>query len=136
MSIKLWKGKTKFIQLPVTVSTVLSKDSIVSFSSGYLIAATSSTAALTHAGVVRHAITAADSDYATARTIEVEVPVEKNVQWKCTTASLVAADVGLEVDLTDALTLNRGASSVDVAMIHGVVSATEAIAVLKLAGSY
>jgi hypothetical protein len=52
------------------------------------------------------------------------------------TSGLVAADVGLEVDLTDASTINRGASSVDAALCVGVLSGTKGLFVLKLNGSY
>jgi len=136
MSIKVYKGKTKTIYLPVTTSTVLAKDSIVAEASGYLIAATSSTAALAHIGVTPKAIAATDADYAVARVHPVIVPVEKNVEWICdVTTGLVAADVGLLVDLTDSVTINRGASTYDVAMVRKVISTTKGIFVLNLQGS-
>ena len=136
MAFKVYRGKTKIIWLPVTPSTVLTKDSIVSESSGYLIAATSSTAALSHIGVTPKAIVATDSDYATARLHPVIVPVEKNVEWiGDVTSGLVAADVGLLVDLTDSATINRGASTYDAAMVRKVISATKGVFVLNLQGS-
>ena len=78
MAFKKAQGKTKIVYLPVTTSTTFTEGDIVSFSSGYLIKATASTAALSHVGVVRKTITAADADYAVARKVPVEVPVEKN----------------------------------------------------------
>jgi len=127
------QGKTKFMWLPVTVSTVLSEASLVSWDSGYLIAATSTTAPSNHVGVIRHAITAADSDYATARLVEVEVPVETNVVWEIpVTSGLVVADRGLFQDLTDALTVNRAASSYDAVQCVKVLSTTNGWFILNL----
>lgn len=126
------QGKTKFMWLPVTTSTALSKSSLVAFSSGYLIAATSTTAPSTIAGVLRHAIAATDADYAVARLVEVEVPVENYVVWEAAvTSGLVAADVGLYCDLTDAVTVNRGGSTYDVVQCVGVITTTKGKFVLN-----
>jgi hypothetical protein len=126
------RGKTKFMWLPVTVSTAISKGALVAFSSGYLIAATSTTAPSTIIGVIRHAITASDADYATARLVEVEVPVENYVEWEVdVTSGLVAADVGLYVDLTSSLVINRGGSTYDVAQCVGVITSTKGRFVLN-----
>ena len=126
MAFIKYKGKTVTRWLPVTTSTAITKGSIVSWSSGLLIAATSSTTALSHAGVIKKTIASTDSDYATARLVPVEVPVEKNVIWLADfTTTLVTTDIGAEVDLTDALTVNRGASSVDACIIAGYISATK-----------
>lgn len=133
MAIKRKSGKTKFVWLPVTVSTALSVDSLVAFSSGYLIAATSSTACYYIMGVIRHAIASTDSDYATARLVEVEMPVEKNVIWECdVTSGLVAADIGLFQDLTSATHINRAASTYDVAMCIKVLSTTKGWFILNI----
>lgn len=132
-----YKGKTKTIHLPVTPSTAFSKGALVSFSSGKLIPATSATTALSHVGVIKKAIASTDSDYASERLVPVEVPLEKNVEWLAdVTSGLTATDVGLEVDLTDSLTINRGASTIDAAMVRKVISATKGVVVLKLHGSY
>lgn len=127
------KGKTKFMWLPVTVSTALSANSLVAYSSGYLIAATSTTAPSTIAGVLRHAIASTDSNYATARSVEVEVPVENNVVWKAdVTSGLVAADVGLYCDITNATTVNRAASTYDIVQCVGVESTTKGYFLLNI----
>lgn len=126
MAFIRYKGKTKTMWLPVTTSTAITKGSIVSWSLGLLIAATSSTTALSHAGVIKKTIASTDSDYATARLVPVEVPVEKNVVWLADfTTTLLTTDIGAEVDLTDALTVNRGASSIDACIITGYISATK-----------
>lgn len=136
MAFKKYRGKTKTMWLPVTTSTTFTAGDVVSFSSGYLIKATSSTAALTHVGVIKKTIAATDSDYATARLVPVEVPVEKDVEWLApVTSGLVAADVGLLVDLTDAGTINRAASTYDVAMVKSVITSTQGTFVLNLLGA-
>ena len=136
MAFKRYRGKTKTIWVPVTTSTVFTLGDIVSYASGYIIRATSSTTALSHVGVIKKTIAATDADYATARKVPVEVPVEKNVEWLGdVTSGLVAADVGLLVDLTDAATINRAASTVDAAMVREVISSTQGVFVLNLGGS-
>jgi hypothetical protein len=135
------KGKTKTVMMPVKTSTAFTKGDIVSIGTsgdaGLVIPATSSTTNLSHVGVIKKTIAATDADYAVARKVPVEVPVEKNVEWLGdVTSGLVAADVGLEVDLTNAGTINRGASTVDVAMVRSVISTTKGTFVLKLQGSY
>lgn len=137
MAFVRFKGRTKTEWLPVTTSTAFTKGAIVSWSSGLLIPATSSTTALSHAGVIKKTIASTDSDYATARLVPVEVPLDKNVLWVAdVTSGLVAADIGLEVDLTDSLNINRGASSIKVAMVMGVLSSTKGYVVLKLNNAY
>lgn len=136
MAFKVYKGKTKMIWLPVTTSNAFAKDSIVAESSGYLIPATSSTAALAHIGVIPKAITSASPEYTAGGLVPVIVPVEKNVEWLGdVTSGLVAADVGLLVDLTDASTINRGASTYDAAMVRKVITSTKGVFVLNLQGS-
>jgi len=127
------QGKTKFLWLPVTTSTTFSAGGLVAWSSGYLIEATSSSAPSTIAGVIRHSIAATDSDYATARLVEVEVPVENNVLWEAdVTATLVVADRGLYCDLTNNLTVNRGASTYDVVQVVKYISTTKADVILNI----
>lgn len=134
MSFKLRKGRTRIEWLPVTTSTALSADSLVIFTSGLLVAATSSSAASAIVGVLIKAIASTDSDYATARVVPVRIPVEKNVIWEATSASAVATDIGLIADLTDASTVNRGASSNNIIRITEVPSATLVRGVLIIAG--
>lgn len=131
------KGKTRFQYLPMTASTVATKGSIMTLSSGLLVVSTSSTAPVLMEGVIRHTIASTDSDYATSgRMVEVETPLEKGVVWEGDTASLVTTDIGVEVDLTDGGTVNRGASSVKVAKAVGVISATKGLFYLKLNFGY
>lgn len=138
MAIKLHKGKTKFMWLPVTTSTAISKDALVGFSSGRLIPANNTLAGNVIMGTLRHAIASTDSDYATARDVEVQVPVEKNVVWECdvtTAAALTTTDQGTYMDLTTAdtgLAIATGSSSLDIAFCVGYISATKGLFILNI----
>jgi len=130
------KGKTVTRWLPVTTSTTFTKGDICAWSSALLIKATSSTAAKDHVGVIKKTIAATDADYAVARLVPVEVPVERMVEWRGpVTSGLVAADISLWVDLTDAGTINRGATTYDAAQVKSVISSTEGIFILNLGGA-
>lgn len=134
MSFIVRRGRTRIEWLPVTTSTALTQDTLVSFTSGLLVAATSSTAASAIIGAIVKTIASTDTDYATARLVPVRVPVEKNVVWEATTASAVATDIGTIADLTDAATVNRGASSINIFRILEVPSATKVRGVITIVG--
>jgi hypothetical protein len=110
----------------------------VTFSSGLLIQFVgNSTASADTIGVVRHAIASTDSDYATARSIEVEVPVERYTEWLVDyTATLVAADIGIEIDMTNSTTANRGGTTQKIVRTTKVLSTTKGICWIKFMGSY
>ena len=127
------QGKTKLMSLPVTPSTAFSAGALVAFSSGLLIPATSTTPGNQIVGVIRHTIATTDSDYASSRLVEVEVPVEMNTVWQvAVTSGLVVGDIGLYQDLTDSLTVNRGASTYDIVQCVGVLSATSGLFLLNI----
>lgn len=138
MAFVHYKGRTKNVWLPVTASTAIAAGALVTFSSGKLVAATSSTAAADIAGVLVKAIVSTDADYATdARLVEVIVPLDRHTVWLAdVTSGLVAADVGAEVDLTDASTVNRGASSIKAVRVQRVLSTTKGHFLVKINGSY
>ena len=134
------RGKTKFMWLPMTASTAVLKGTLMAMSSGKLIIATSTTAPSDCVGVLRHTIASTDADYATdSRLVEVEVPVEKNVEWEADIyGTLVVADVGLYCDITTAdgtttsTTVNRGASTYDIAQVVGFITTAKARVVLNI----
>lgn len=137
MAFNVSKGKVKTVWLPITPSTDLAKDTLVTFTSGKLVAATSSTAAVDIVGILDKEIATTDADYASDRLVPVLVPLEKHVEYRGdVTSGLVATDVGGEFDLTNAGTVNRGASSVDVVKCVKRLSATEGIFFIKINGSY
>jgi len=130
-------NRFKAVMLPVTPSTVLAKNSLVAFTSGKLVAAVAGTSAINLVGILQQAIAAADADYAKDRLVSVLVPTGRHFLVEAdVTSGLVAADVGLEVDLTDASTINRAASSVDVAKCVRVISTTKGLFWLRLNGAY
>ena len=130
------KGKTKNIYLPVTPSTALPARSLVTMSGGKLVAAVAGTAADDLFGVLIGEILATDDDYADDRRVAVEVPVEANVVYEFDTASLVATDIGNDVDLTDNLTVNRGATAIGVVRPVAVITTTLGRGYVKINGSY
>lgn len=137
MSFIARTGKMKEIWLPVTTSTIMSKNSLVTPSSGLLVAVTSGTAAVDIMGVIEKAIVATDADYATARFVPIKVPTDRHATFEATvTATLVSTDVGLEVDLTDASTVNRGATSIKAVKIMKFISTTKALVMIKFNGGY
>lgn len=120
------RGKTKIAWLPVTTSTAITGGYLVSFASGYLIAATSSTVSSATAGVLIKTIAATDADYAVARLVAVEVPVEKGVEWEgAVTSGLAATSVGVFYDLTNGGTVNTGATTYDIVKCTKYISATK-----------
>lgn len=128
-------GKERW--MPVTPSTALLKNSLVTFTSGKLVAVTAGTAAADIIGNLERAIVAADTDYASDRLVPVYIPTERfNLFEADVTTGLLATDVGTEVDLTDSATVNRGASSVKAVKIMQRISATKAMLWIKFSGAY
>jgi hypothetical protein len=78
-------------------------------------------------GIGMRTITSASSDYADNSRIPVAVPRSKTSEMECDTVSgtMVVADEGLEVDLSDAASANRAASSTDVLLATRFISATK-----------
>lgn len=127
------QGKTKLMWLPVTTSTAFTKDALVVWASGLLIPATSTTTAKAAVGVIRHAIASTDADYATARLVEVEVPVENFVIWTADgTGTFVATDCGGYFDLSDSVTANKGATTYGLCYMTKFISATKIECVLNV----
>ena len=135
MAFKKIKGKCKVEWLDVTVSTVLAKDSIVEWTSGYIAAADDNDTYV--AGVVMKAIAATDSDYATARKVAVLVPVERHVVWEADTADtyVIATHQGVECGIVDASNLDLDDSTNDVFLPIGG-SGTKVRGYLKVNGAY
>lgn len=135
------RGKTKYMFLPMTGTTVVHTGTLMAISSGKLIIATASTPSYYCVGVIRHTILAADVDYTTdARPCEVEVPVEMYTEWKSDVTS--APTVGLYYDIiagvpsaSDATIggqVNVSGSTYDIAFCVGNISATFAKFVLNI----
>ncbi len=96
--------------------------------SGGITVCTSSTAAGGILGVIKKTIASTDADYAATTPVPVEVPVESFVEWRVEAAgTAVATDVGKYIDLTDANTANRAASTNDPLLVTKFISATELV---------
>ena len=103
-------GKTKTVYFPKAASTAITMGQSSAFDgSGNVTPVTSSTTLF--AGVVQKTAASTDSDYASNTLIPVEVPVEKYVEFIADTTGATAANVGIQYDLTDANTVNLGATS-------------------------
>jgi len=131
------KGKTKFIYFPMTTSTVAAEGAlmVMTVGSNVITPYTAGDDNSITIGVLRHAIAATDADYAVARNVEVEVPVEKWVIWKCTevgTGTAAAADVGTYADLDDSVSVDVNNSDDDMFFITQVVSQTDVRGVLNI----
>lgn len=78
-------------------------------------------------GIGLKPVASTDSDYASNTRIPVHVPLDKAAELECDTVSgtMVVADEGLKVDLTDAASVNRAASSTDVLTVTKFISTTK-----------
>jgi len=129
----LKQGRTKLMWLPVTASTAITKQKLVAWSSGKLIEATSTTPSYNIAGVLKHTIASTDSDYATSRLVEVEVPVEKFVVWEAdVTSGLATSSLGNYYDLTDGGHVATTASTYDIVQCVKYISATKGWFILNI----
>ena len=116
---------------------------MVALSSGRIIPAANNTAGETIVGVISHAITSSDAEYATAGTpVEVEVPTEMWVVWRAPidgNGALVNTDQGTYMDLTtddDGVDVDTTASTEDICFCVGYISATEGLFVLNFGPYY
>jgi len=127
MAFKLHKGRTKVMYFPRPASTTFAEGDLVYFNtSGQVIPADATSGQ--HVGVIKKAVATTDTDYATANVlVPIEVPLDRWTLWTVPTSGAVAADVGNQIDLTDAGTADRSAGAKDALLVTGIVSATEII---------
>jgi hypothetical protein len=135
-AVRRFKGKTKFVHLPVTTSTAFAKDSLVEMTSGLVGVADDNDTALS--GVIRHTIASTDDNYATARTVEVEVPVERHVIWEFTGQSgFTSSDIGGEYGIQSAVLLDQADTTNKVFLVTEVLNSGATVrGYLKINGSY
>lgn len=137
MAFRKVSGKTKMMYLPVAASVAITSGNLVAFASGTLVHATNTVDSFYIIGVARKTIASTDSDYASAKLIPVEVPVEQNVVYRAPVAvgTLATSSVGLYFDLTtadDGSGIDQSASSLDIALCVKYLSATEGHFVLNI----
>jgi len=85
-------------------------------------------------GIGMKTVASTDSDYASNTRIPVLVPRNKASKMKCddVDGTLVVADEGLFVDITNAESANRAASSTDVLLVEQYISATVGVFSINL----
>jgi hypothetical protein len=137
MSVYPISGKWDLMYFPRAASTLFTANGFVSFTGNGASGVTVEIADASDAtllGIATRTITAASDDYATANTIGVLVPAEKTAEFECdaVAGTMVAADVGLFVDLTSAVAVNRAASSTDVCLVTKFISTTKGRFTLNL----
>lgn len=133
------RGKTKFMYFPIAASVPALKGELMALSSGTLIIATATTAGSDIVGVLRHTIASTDADYTSAKVVEIEVPVEKNVEWIAdVTGTAVVGDVGTYKDwtagngTTTTGSVTQAASTYDIAFVTQFVSTSKVVVVLNV----
>lgn len=137
MAVRRISGKVKTQSFPVTTSTAFTKDTFVKLTNGLIAPAAAGDDVGTTVGVIRQTIASTDADYATARNVEIEVPVEKHVVYEIdVNAGLLSTDLGTEYDLAGAGTIDHAATTDKVAKCVKYISATKGHFWFKVNGSY
>jgi hypothetical protein len=128
MAFILRKGKSVIENWPIAASqVVVAGDLVYANGSGTVIPADSTSG--DHLGIAMKTIASTDSDYAVAKSLPVLKAYADNIYEVDvdTGTALTAAMVGNQYDLTDANSLNVGATSKKVVTIVGFISATKAL---------
>lgn len=121
------KGKTKIITGTFTASVAAVEGAIVYPDPGNAGQWTKAdSTAGEQFGVLRQTIASTDSDYASTKTVQIEVPAEPGVEWNFTVGSgtFTAADVNKYVDLVDEVTVAVDTTSKKQLYVSGYVSST------------
>ena len=116
------KGKTRVKAFATAASTAYLVGDLIAYPAtqdNTIIVSTSTTDK--QLGICLQAKAASDT---TTDPILVEVAAEPFCEFECATTSLVATDVGGYFDLTDARTVNRGATANDAVVCTSFLSAT------------
>lgn len=131
-------GKTKILYLPVAASAgAVLNGALMAYASGVLVPATNTADSQSIVGVIRKAIATTDADYATARLVPIEVPLEMNVVYEApvNVGTLATTSVGLYFDLDTADTgigVDQSASSLDICQCVKFISTTKGYFVLNI----
>ena len=122
MAITQFRGTVDTSPFPKTASTALTANTLVTFTSGQLVAATSST--LTFAGIIPRAVATTDDDYASATVVPVISLRPRDASFLIATTGAAATNVGGSYDLSDAGTLNLSGTSYKQFTVRNVISST------------
>lgn len=138
MSFILRKGQGyRTIWLPMTASTAVTKNTLVTLTSGQIVAAAAGTATVDLVGVMGKTTASTDSDYATAgRLVPILIPRERFATYEADSATLASATIGAEYDLSDGNTVNPAANSVKIVKYIGAISTLKGLFFVKFGGAY
>lgn len=121
------KGKTKMVEKIFTASVAAEEWSLVypDPSNPWQVTIADATAGNAF-GVIRQTIASTDTDYASTKTVQVEVPAEPWVEWEFTvwSGTFTAADVDKYCDLVDGVSVAVDTQSKNVIYITGYISST------------
>lgn len=126
MSFRRISGKPRLEWWPKKASTAFSYGALVYPDGAGAVQPADSTSG-EHIGVIMKAVTSADSDYASTTMVPIDVVGEDDVFEADVTGTLTAAKVGTYMDLSDSVTVNAGATSKNVVLCVGFISATKGL---------
>lgn len=122
------KGQTKTIQGIFTASVAIAQGGMVYPDPGNPGQWTKADSTAGESfGVIMQTIASTDSDYASTKVVNIEVPAEPGVEWKFLVGSgtFTAADVNKYADLLDEVSVAVDVTTKKQLFITGYVSATE-----------
>lgn len=128
MAFTLAKGDAKIMWFPKIASTEIAVGDLLYADAAGAVQPADATSG-DHIGVCMKTIASTDADYASTTMIPVMVPYD-DTEWEVdvdTGTALTTAMVGNRYDLTDANSLNVGATSKKVVTITKFISATKAL---------
>lgn len=119
-------GKPNFEWYPKKASTAFAVQSLVYPDGSGAVQPADSTSG-EHIGICQELIAATDDDYTGTRKIAIDVLDQNDIFRATVTGTLTAAKVGTYMDLSDASTVNAAATSKNVVLCVGFISATEGL---------
>lgn len=126
MAFKAIKGRWGLRWYPKKASTAFAKDSLVQFDGSGAVEPSTSTSD-DNVGIIRKAIAATDSDYASTTKVPIEVPLSpySEMEGDVSTGTLAASSVGSYFDLTDASGVNQSSGANTAVLCTGYISASK-----------
>jgi len=119
----------------MTTSTAIGADRLVEFTSGLIGEADADDTVL--AGVLVKGIASTDTDYASARRVAVQVPLDRHCIWEADgTGTFAATDIGTEFGISDSGTVDKSEVTAKVFLMTEFLTASKIRGYLKIQGSY
>lgn len=129
-ALKWVKGHTIIRFYPRTASTTFTKNGLVYWASGGIVAADATSG--DHIGIGLKDVASTDSDFATAALYPVECPADKQCEFEATvTGTLVTTSIGVTYDLYNSHIVNQGASAKNVVTCTKFITSTKGLFVLN-----